>query len=155
MSPLEPPPHIQQAVVGYCLPACAQMALTQLEITSTQTQLAQTLGTRIGVGTPFSRAERLVQWNVHVQLARSASTDDLVASLTDDKAVIVAVTTTPGLPGWGNIRTQHAVLITNITTDQVMYHDPALAYGPVSALLAEFLLAWGEMDEQAAILSRK
>jgi hypothetical protein len=131
------------------------MALTQLGITSTQTQLAQTLGTRIGVGTPFSQVKQLVQWNVHVQLMRLASIDDLVASLTDDKAVIVALMTTPGLPGWGNIRTQHAVLITNITADQVTYHDPAWTYGPVSAPLAEFLLAWGEMDEQAAILSHK
>ena len=154
MSPLEPPVHIQQEVIGYCLPACAQMALAQLGVASTQTQLAQIMGTRIGVGTPFSRVERLVQWNILVQLTRPASIDDLVMSLAAARAVIVAVTTTPGLPGWGNIRTQHTVLVTHIDADRIAYHDPALAHGPVSTLLTEFLLAWGEMDERAAFLSR-
>ena len=65
---LEPPAHIQQMALGYCLPACAQMALAQLGIAVTQTRLAQTLGTRVGVGTPFSRAQRLVEWNVRVRL---------------------------------------------------------------------------------------
>jgi len=72
MSPLERPIHIQQVALGYCLPACAQMALAQLGILVNQTQLAQTLrigirgGTRIGIGTPFSRAEHLAKWNVRV-----------------------------------------------------------------------------------------
>lgn len=70
MSPLEPPVHIQQVALGYCLPACAQMALAQLSIVVTQAQLAQTLGTRVGMGTPFSRVERLVQWNVRVRMVQ-------------------------------------------------------------------------------------
>jgi len=140
--------------LGYCLPACAQMALAQLGIVVSQAQLAGTLGTRVGVGTPFSRVERLVQWNVHVQLTRRASIEDLVASLAADMAVIVAVTTTPGLSGWGNIRTQHTVLVVDAGAEQITYHDPDLTYGPVFALRAEFLLAWSEMDERAAFLSR-
>lgn len=155
MSPLEPPIHVQQMALGYCLPACAEMALAQLGIVVTQTRLSRTLGTRVGVGTPFSRVERLAQWNVRVRLTRRASIDDLVASLAADMAAIVAVTTTPGLPGWGNIRTQHTVLVANIGTEQIAYHDPALAYGPVSALRAEFLLAWSEMDGRAAFLGRE
>lgn len=155
MSPLEPLVHIQQVALGYCLPACAQMALAQLGIVVPQAELAQTLGTRVGVGTPFSRVERLARWNVHVRLTRRASIDDLVASLAADVAVIVAVTTTPGLPGWGNIRTQHTVLVVSINTERITYHDPALTQGPVSALLTEFLLAWDEMDQQAALLRRQ
>lgn len=152
MSPLEPPVHIQQVALGYCLPACAQMALAQLSIAVTQAQLAQVLGTRAGIGTPFSRVERLAQWNVRVQVVQRASIEDLAASLAADMAVIVAITTTPGMPGWGNIRTQHTVLVANIGTEQIAYHDPALAYGPVSALRAEFLLAWSEMDGRAVFL---
>jgi len=130
------------------------MALAQLGIVVTQTQLAQTLGTRIGVGTPFSRVERLAQWDVRVRVTR-ASIDDLATLLAADIAAIAAVTTTPGLPGWGNIRTQHAVLVVKVDAEQITYHDPSLAYGPVSALCDEFLLAWGEMDEQAAFVSRR
>ena len=136
------------------MPACGRMALAQLGITATQTELAQILGTRIGVGTPFSRVKRLAKWDVRVQLTQRISIDELTAALVADVAVIVAVTTTPGLPGWGNIRTQHAVLVINADVEQVTYHDPALSYGPVSTLLAEFLLAWSVMDERVAFLSR-
>jgi hypothetical protein len=160
MVPLEPSSHVQQAALGYCLPACAQMGLAQLGIVTSQPELAQVLGTRAGVGTPFPRVERLAQWGVRVQLARRIAVDELVAALADDVAVIAALTTTPGLPGWGNIRTQHTVLIVSVDLDngngneRVTYHDPALSYGPVSTVLAEFLLAWSEMDEQVAFVSR-
>jgi ABC-type bacteriocin/lantibiotic exporter with double-glycine peptidase domain len=155
MPPLEPPTHVQQKAMGYCLPACAQMALAQLDIKSTQAELGQALGTRVGVGTPFSRVECLAQWNIRVRLLRSASTDDLITLLAGNAAVIVAVTATPGLPGWGNIRTQHTLLVTNIGKGRITYHDPSLAHGPVSATLAEFLLAWNEMERLAVSLSRE
>ena len=155
MPPLEPPVHIQQTVWGYCLPACAQMALAQLGIVVTQAQLARTLRTRTGVGTPFSRVERLTQWGIRVQFIQQASIEDLAASLAARQAVIAAITTTPGLPGWGNIRTQHAVLVIDADVEWIAYQDPALAYGPVSALRDEFLLAWSEMDKQAAFLSQE
>jgi len=130
------------------------MALAQLGITVTQAELAHALGTRTGVGTPFSRVERLARWGVRVQLKRCISVDKLAAALAAGVAVIAALTTTPGLPGWGNIRTQHTVLVISIGNEQITYHDPALSYGPVSTRLAEFLLAWSEMDEQAAFLGR-
>ncbi|MBN1312556.1 MAG: C39 family peptidase, partial [Anaerolineae bacterium] len=112
--PLKSLVHVQQTTLGYCLPACVQMALAQLDLAVTQAQAAQVLGTRPGIGTPFSRLERVAQWNVQVRVLQHASADDLIASLTADKAVIVAITTTAGLPGWGNIRTQHTVLLVNV-----------------------------------------
>lgn len=129
------------------------MALAQLGIQVSQTDLARGLGTRAGIGTPFSQVERLDKWNIHVQLVQYISVADLISALAADMAVIVALTTTPGLPGWGNIRTQHTVLVANINVEQITYQDPALSYGPVSTLHAEFLLAWSGMDERAAFLS--
>ncbi len=49
MPPFEPFTHVQQITLGYCLPACGQMALAQLGITVTQAELAHALGTRVGV----------------------------------------------------------------------------------------------------------
>ena len=155
MSPLEPPIHTQQMALGYCLPACAQMALGQFGITVSQTQLAHVLGAQVGVGAPFSRTERLVQWDIRVQLTQQISIEELAASLATDVAVIAAVTTTPGMPGWGNVRTQHAILVVDVGPEYVSYHDPALTQGPVSAVRNEFLLAWSEMDSRAALLSRE
>lgn len=93
------PEHIAQLGLGYCLPACAQMALAHLGIR-------------------------------------------------------VAVTTTPGLPGWGETRTQHTVFVTTINPEWIRYHDPVLPHGPVAAPPGEFLLAWSEMAELAAFVRR-
>ena len=35
MGPPKPLPHVQRIALGYCLPACAQMALAQLGIITT------------------------------------------------------------------------------------------------------------------------
>src|SRR5688572_5667535 len=120
--------------MGYCLPACGEMALAQLGIQASQARLAQAFGTRAGVGTPFSRIKRLAQWQVNVQVTEWDGLQALVAALENGASVIAAVTTTPGLPGWGQIRSQHTILVVEIGSDYVSYHDPSLAYGPVSAL---------------------
>jgi ABC-type bacteriocin/lantibiotic exporter with double-glycine peptidase domain len=148
--PLPKPPHIQQTTLGYCLPACAQMALAQVGLNTTQAELAKTLGTRAGIGTSFSSLRRLSQPSIKVEVAEWATIEALAA----DTAVIAAVTTSPGLPGWGDIRTQHTVLVVGLGLDQVTYHDPALADGPASAPRGEFLLAWSEMAELTAFLRK-
>jgi len=154
MSLSNPIEHIQQQAIGYCLPACAQMALAQFDIKASQKQLAQALGARAGIGTPFPNIIHLNRWRVHVETIQWQSIDAVASALAVNRVVIVAVTTTPGLPEWGNIRTQHAVLVVAVNPEQIVYHDPALQYGPVSAPCDEFLLAWSEMAEQAALLSR-
>jgi hypothetical protein len=42
------------------------MALAQLDITATQEELAHLLGTRPGIGTPFSRIQQLKNMDVQV-----------------------------------------------------------------------------------------
>ena len=118
--------HVRQVAVGYCLPACAQMALARLGISATQERLAKALGTQVGIGAPFSGVELLAGQGVGVQVLQSASITDLRFSLASGDAVIVAVTTTPGLPGWGNIRTQHTLLVSAIGDSEVTDYDPAL-----------------------------
>jgi hypothetical protein len=128
------------------------MALAQLDIVITQEELAQLLDTRPGIGTPFSRVQQLKNVNVHVE--EWCGLESVVEALPQETAVIVAIMTTPGLPGWQNVRTQHAVLISEAQSTVIMYHDPALSYGPVSVLRDEFLLAWSEMSEKAAFIRR-
>lgn len=151
---LNPLQHVQQIAAGYCLPACAQMALAQFEMQLTQVQLAQVLGTRFGAGTPFSNLKHLSRLHIRIHLQSFTPIEDLISACNAHQAVIVPVATSSGLPGWGNVRTQHSLLIIKVDPDQITYHDPALADGPVSAVLNEFLLAWSEMDQQAAFLQR-
>jgi len=150
--PLPPPEHIPQIGWGYCLPACTQMALAQLDIVVTQKALAQLLGTQPGIGTPFSRIQQLQ--NANVQAAKWCGLE-VSEALSRQTAVITAIITTPELPGWRNIWSPHAVLVTEVQAALILYHDPALPDGPVSVAHNEFLLAWSEMAEQTAFISHK
>lgn len=150
MNRLKPPVHVQQAATGYCLPACGQMALDQLGLSATQHEVAHSLGTQAGYGTPFSRVARLNRWQIGVEVTEWRGVDVMTEALTHNRAVIVALLTNSGLPGWHNIQTQHTVLVVDITSDHITYHDPALSEGPVSASQDEFLLAWSDMDELMA-----
>jgi hypothetical protein len=126
------------------------MALIQLGLAATQEELAQLLGTRPGIGTAFSRIQQLK--NVNVQVMEWCGLEKVANALAQKTAVITAVMTTPGLTGWQNMRTQHAVLVREVEATQVVYHDPVLPGGPVSVSRDEFLLAWSEMAEMVAFI---
>jgi uncharacterized protein YvpB len=128
------------------------MALAQLEITATQEELAHLLGTRPGIGTPFSRIQQLK--NVDVQVVEWCGLEKVANALAQKTAVITAIMTTSGLTGWQNVRTQHAVLVSEVQAALIVYHDPALPDGPVSVSRDEFLLAWSEMAEKAAFIRK-
>lgn len=129
------------------------MALAQLDLVATQKALAQLLGTQPGIGTPFSCIQQLQ--NVNVRIVAWCGLDMVSEALSRQTAVITAVMTTPELPGWQNSWSPHAVLVTEVQAALILYHDPALPHGPVSAAHNEFLLAWSEMAEQTAFISRK
>jgi len=144
--------HVQQSDWGYCLPACAQMALAQLGITTSQRQLAKQLGTIAKIGTPLPNVQRLEKFGVQVKQIQWQGANAVSEALRLNRAVIAALLTSHDLPGWSTLRTQHVVIITAIDTAQISYHDPALSYGPVAVQLDAFLLAWSDMSEQAALL---
>lgn len=151
----KPTVHRQQHTIGYCLPACGEMALAQLGLRVNYKELSLLLTTRAGVGTPFSRISLLEKFHLHMQIVEWAGEESLRRALSENKAVIVAVLTSSGLPGWQTVETQHTLLLVRIDEEYVTYHDPALAHGPVTASLGEFLLAWSEMAEQVAFVTRK
>ncbi len=98
MSLRKPVFHVQQSTIGYCLPACAQMALAYLDIEVSQVRLAQTMGARPGVGTPFSQIAALSKWRVDVQVTEWQGIEQVASALEAGMAGIVAIITTPGLP---------------------------------------------------------
>ncbi len=147
---LKAPVHVKQATLGYCLPACGQMALEQLGQSVTQGELAGIMETVSGYGTPFSRIERLSRWQIAVEIIEWGGTEAIAEALSNNKAVIAALLTNADLPGWNDVQTQHTILIVDITSDQMSYYDPALPQGPVITSRDEFLLAWSDMDEKMA-----
>lgn len=149
----QPPEHVQQHSFGYCLPACVEMAAAQFGQTLTQQQAARLLSTVEDIGTPFPYTKQLEQRGFSVELVEWCSVDALISALGKEQAVIAAVLTTSGMPGWNDVRTQHVVLVTAVDDMNITYYDPALATGPTTALSGEFLLAWSDMSEQAAFIS--
>ncbi len=149
----QPPKHIRQRSFGYCLPACVEMAAAQCGKKLTQQRAARLLDTVDGMGTSFPQIRRLEKHGLSVELVEWCSADALIAALAKEQAVIAAVLTTPGMPGWEDARTQHVVLVTAADDVNVTYHDPALPAGPTLAPSGEFLLAWSDMSEQAAFIS--
>lgn len=129
------------------------MALTQLGMTRSQEEMATLFDTRPGTGTPFSRISRLGDAQITVRLVEWGGIETLSQALKSSQTVIVAVVTTPELPGWANLRTQHTLLITAITDTAVAYHDPALTNAPTSVSTDDFRLAWSEMSEMVAIIT--
>lgn len=113
------------------------MALATWEINYDQRQVGEFLGTRPGIGTPFYHLSRLTE--VNVTLAKWAGLDAIVVALGEGEMVITALITNSGLPGWGTVRTSHAVLITAVQEEQITYHDPA----------------WAEAEERVAFLRPK
>lgn len=131
------------------------MALAQLTLTTTQVYLAAQLATRTGLGTPFSNIARIEALGVRVQVAERSGLETILHALEQSQAVIAAVMTTPDLPGWGDLRTQHAVLVVHVDVQSVSYHDPASDVGPTTVSRDAFHLAWSEMEERVALLSLK
>ncbi len=123
-----PVKHIQQQMVGYCLPACAEMAVAQFGVGISQSRLAKNLGTIPGVGTPFSALGRLAAYDFSVEVTEWRGTDFLRSALSVRKVAIAAILTSNDLPGWKDSPTQHTVLVTAVEEKRVRYHDPALSW---------------------------
>ena len=150
-------PHFQQAVDGFCLPACAQMVLAYLGIEHSQKDLASRLGTRPIAGTPYSRVTRLVDLGLDVTYKTNADLKALAGHIERGAPVIVPVQTVE-LPYWNGHASRHTIVVIGMDetgrTAQVL--DPALSSpDPIPVPLGDLLLAWDEMENAYAVLSRR
>lgn len=55
---------------------------------------------------------------------------------------------------WADFAGFHTLVLTAITSTDVVLHDPALDDGPTRLSVDSFLLAWEEFDCLAAVISR-
>ena len=83
--------HCQQESIGFCLPACVQMALQYYGKSSTQREIAALFGTSKGIGTPFSRITLLQQRGFAVKLIEWSSIEPLIDAIRADRLVIASV----------------------------------------------------------------
>lgn len=142
--------HYQQSSPGACLPACVRMALAELGDERPEAEWAAILGS-YEFGTPASRVLRLAELGYQVSYGPS-SLDIIQAELAQGRFVIAFVRA--DLLPWANFSGFHALLVVEITKDEVALNDPALEDGPRWLSVDAFLIAWQEFDCLASILSR-
>lgn len=151
MSNILPVPHRSQLADGYCLPACVQMVLAYWGIERDQADLAKQLQLIAGAGTPGNRVRLLASDTLDVfydegQLA------DLQSALTRGVPPIVLVHTGQ-LPYWEHA-TAHAVVVLGMDETSVTVNDPGKAQAAIQVSLGDFELAWDEMANLYALLSK-
>jgi hypothetical protein len=126
------------------------MVLAALGDERTEAQLPTVLGS-YEFGTPASRVTRLTKLGYQVQFGPSAL-DELQIHLEHGLFPIVFVRA--DLLPWADFGGFHALVLTGITPNDVVLHDPALDDGPTRLSVDGFLLAWEEFDCLAAIISK-
>jgi ABC-type bacteriocin/lantibiotic exporter with double-glycine peptidase domain len=150
MSDVCPVPHFRQSAEGFCLPACARMALAYLGIERSEVEVSRVLGAQ-EYGTPSFAIQRLVDLDVQVTY-RQWSLTEFVAALTDKQPVIIFVRT--GFLDHWTKDVAHAVVVVGIEEGQRFWiNDPAREEGPLAVSWDGLLAAWAEFDHRGATLS--
>jgi ABC-type bacteriocin/lantibiotic exporter with double-glycine peptidase domain len=145
--------HFRQITDGYCLAACAQMALDYLGLPVAQEELARRLGVRPYIGAPSSRLLNLRSAALDV-VHTDGSLYELLAWLEAGMPVIVFVQVDQ-LPYWHGQHFQHALLLTGSDAECLYLLDPAADAAPIAVSHGDFLLAWDEMECVYAVISKR
>ena len=130
--------------------ACAAMVLRYLEIPFRYERLYKLLETERH-GTVFSKLQNLRALHVSTQV-QEGDFAQIVEMLAVGLPVIVAVNTGELRSYWQSA-VAHAVVIVGMDNEFVYINDPALDDGDKRVSLAEFDLAWLEMDNLSCIIS--
>lgn len=102
-------------------------------------------------GTPAFHIRYLAQIGYNVEY-RSFTPHELASSLAQGQFPIVILDASM-LP-WANFEGFHALVLLEITDQNVALHDPAQSEGSNRLLLDGFLAAWREFDDKAAIITQ-
>jgi ABC-type bacteriocin/lantibiotic exporter with double-glycine peptidase domain len=144
--------HSQQKYLGYCLPACAEMALNYLEISQSQEALAKKMNTTLNVGTLRSNIKKLASRHINVTYSEGTLAD--IRSWLDQEIPVIVFVEANELPVWRGQDFKHAVVVVSLDDKTIYLMDPALESGPTPTPLDDFQLAWDEMDNYYATLTR-
>lgn len=147
-----PIPHRLQLADGYCLPACVQMVLAYWGIERNQAELARQLQMVPGAGTPGNRVGLLASDTLDVFYGQG-EVSDLQAALHRGIPPIVLVHTGE-LPYW-DVAMAHAVVLLAMDETEVVINDPGITQAELRVSLGDFQLAWDEMANLYALLTKK
>jgi uncharacterized protein YvpB len=130
------------------------MALAYLGIFRSQQEIGRVVKIREKFGTPAPHIVNLRSLKIDVLYRVGGILNDVMSFLDKGNPVIAFVQTSE-LPHWTGSHSQHAALIVGMDEQTVILHDPALAQGPTSVPIGDFLLAWDEMDNRYAVIMKR
>jgi uncharacterized protein YvpB len=134
------------------------MALAYLGISHSQEVLARIMGTQLPIGTPRANIKKLASLQVTVTYAHGPL-EDIQQWLNQGVPVIVFLDAGE-LPHWHNydftqrMVVPHAVVVVGLDNQIIYLMDSALDSGPTPTPIGDFILAWDEMDNYYAVLTR-
>lgn len=146
--------HYPQKADGYCLAACVQMVLAYQGLERPQDDLAHELRLKPLVGVSASNLARLRSPLLEIQYGKGGTLEDIETYLAAATPVI-ALVQAGEMPHWRGHRSQHAIVIVGDDAENVYILDPAADAKAIGISKAEFLLAWDEMDNRYAVITRR
>lgn len=144
--------HRRQRLESDCLVACTQMVLDYLGVKKDYAHLRKIL--RSGPEfTPFSHLHYLQRLGLSITVGTNAEESIFETHIALGLPIIVGVRTIQW-PHWGNIITEHAVVVVGIDQDHddIYIHDPYFADAPIEMSLIEFQIGWEEKDRQYGVI---
>jgi ABC-type bacteriocin/lantibiotic exporter with double-glycine peptidase domain len=144
--------HRQQRREADCLVACADMVLNHLGLAIDDARLAKIL--RVGAEfTPFSHLRYLEQLGLSIILETEGEVSLFETYIAVGLPIIVGVKTL-NWPHWGEIITEHAVVVVGIDQahDLIYLHDPFFADAPIEMDLLRFETGWEEKERWYAVI---
>ena len=144
-------PHFEQERDYSCLPACVRMVLAFYGEEHSEQEIRALLKTRPGGTSPAQVMWRLPDWGFDAYV-QSGSQPILRKNLIAGHPCIVHVWTPP-LRSWKS-EAIHALVVTELTEQSVIAHDPTSAFGPNQIPLDEFLRAWAATDYLTIVIRR-
>ena len=143
-------PHLPQAELGWCLPACVAMVTAYLQQPLLQDDVARWLDTDELIGTPANRIGRVAQRGFVVTYNAPGSYAELATWLQRRSPPILFILTGE-LSYWAD-DCQHAVVLAGFTGDEAHLFDPGVETAPMTVSMEELLLAWSHFDYTYAVI---
>lgn len=150
-APWLPVSHQKKRHRSDCLAACAAMVLNYLRQPIPYARLLRLLGIAPDLGAPASNVRRLSSLNVSVEYG-AGTIDDLAEHIARGVPCIAFVHTIH--LGYWTEATRHAVVVVGMGEEHVYLNDPFFDIAPQVVSRLEFELAWDEMDNTCAVITR-
>jgi ABC-type bacteriocin/lantibiotic exporter with double-glycine peptidase domain len=141
-------PHYEQERASSCLPACVRMVLAFWQHFTSESKLANLLGTQ-SFGTPAPNIRRLEQSGFLITYESGALS--IIESHLDKNIPSLVFVQTGDLPYWDE-NTAHVIVAIGMNETTIFVNDPAFKDAPQAIPIDDFLLAWSEFDYRYALI---